>query len=458
MTTRYCGIGGNDGNSGLTWALRKLTLDGVEDTPVVAGDVCYIGPGVYRELLTVDVSGGAGTEITYIGDVTGEHTDGVGGVVRITGSDNDQTTARNNCIVSTGGEDYRTWRGLYLDMSTQNHIYVTGVSTNWIIEDCVCGQGGESAIKAENDAMADFTVRRCTFYDIKTNLYGCYFNSTGGNANSGHVVENCVFIGQMRGVGLDDTGGVTIRNCTFVGGGFCIIVIDALPGGYTAISVTNCTISSGNQAIRAVNLGEIVEDYNALSGNATDRVNVNVGGNSVTYPPLFKMSILHAGASQASGLNIAPTVLGELSQWSQIAAITGADERTVDLLGIGRPVTAAKNSWGAVQYQGQARDTGTTYDGSTAALTLPDAGRVQFKIPTADATEITISVRAYREANYAGTNPRLIIKQPGQADDTTTDAAAASQWNELTTTLTPAAPFACFRAARVVSSSNGSTE
>ena len=33
----------------------------------------------------------------------------------------------------------------------------------------------------------------------------------------------------------------------------------------------------------------------------------------------------------------------------------------------------------------------------------------------------------------------MIVKQPGQADDVTTDVAAASQWNELSTTLTPAA-------------------
>jgi hypothetical protein len=33
----------------------------------------------------------------------------------------------------------------------------------------------------------------------------------------------------------------------------------------------------------------------------------------------------------------------------------------------------------------------------------------------------------------------MIVKQPGQADSTTTDAAAAGQWNELTDTLTPAA-------------------
>jgi hypothetical protein len=58
MTLRYVGPGGNDGNSGLTWALRKLTLNGVEDTPVAAGDIVYVAPGTYREMLTVDVSGG----------------------------------------------------------------------------------------------------------------------------------------------------------------------------------------------------------------------------------------------------------------------------------------------------------------------------------------------------------------------------------------------------------------
>ena len=63
MTTRYVGKGGDDANSGLTWALRKLTLNGAEDTPVVAGDTVYVGAGTYRELLTYDVSGGAGTPI-----------------------------------------------------------------------------------------------------------------------------------------------------------------------------------------------------------------------------------------------------------------------------------------------------------------------------------------------------------------------------------------------------------
>ena len=94
MTAYYVGIGGSDANSGTSWANRKANIDSVENIPVAAGDTVYVGPGVYRETLTVDVSGTAGSPITYIADVTGQDTDGVGGLVRITGSNNDQTATR----------------------------------------------------------------------------------------------------------------------------------------------------------------------------------------------------------------------------------------------------------------------------------------------------------------------------------------------------------------------------
>jgi len=158
----------------------------------------------------------------------------------------------------------------------------------------------------------------------------------------------------------------------------------------------------------------------------------------VTYPPLFRPPLLHAGAGQVSGYRFPIPAMGELSEWSQIRAITGASERTVDLLGITRPATAAKNSWGAVQYHDVEREATTTYDGSAASIRLGDAGVHQIWVPVSNEST-TFSVYCYREADYAGTNPRMVIKQPGQADDTTTDAAAASQWNLLTTTLTPAA-------------------
>lgn len=135
MTTYYVGKGGNDGNSGLSWASRKLTLNGAEDIPVVAGDVVYVGPGAYRELLILDVDGGIGNEIAYIADVTGENTDQVGGIVRITGSLNDQSASNTHCITGNG-RDYRTFRGFFIDTATTTGIRLIGDPTNILIEDC----------------------------------------------------------------------------------------------------------------------------------------------------------------------------------------------------------------------------------------------------------------------------------------------------------------------------------
>ena len=183
-------------------------------------------------------------------------------------------------------------------------------------------------------------------------------------------------------------------------------------------------------------MGEIVEDYNTFFNNQTNRTNVNTGGNSETYPSLLVQPLLHSGASQASGFRFSWQYFMP-SEWSQVKAITGANEPSVDLFGVGRPATASKNSWGAVQFHDAEIDTGTTYNSSAASLELLDAARVQlgpFEVPNAS---INIHVKVNREANYAGVNPQLIIKQPGASDDTTVDAAAASQWNELKTTLTP---------------------
>ena len=80
----------------------------------------------------------------------------------------------------------------------------------------------------------------------------------------------------------------------------------------------------------------------------------------------------------------------------------------------------------------------TTVRTGAASLELSDAGEHQIIVPVSNEST-TISVYCYREADYTGTNPRMVIKQPGQSDRTTTDAGAASQWNQLTDTFTPAA-------------------
>jgi hypothetical protein len=58
------------------------------------------------------------------------------------------------------------------------------------------------------------------------------------------------------------------------------------------------------------------------------------------------------------------------------------------------------------------------------------------------AVSTTISLYVYREADYDATAsflPRMILRQPGQSDRTTTDTGSAAAWNQLTDTFTPAA-------------------
>lgn len=436
MPTYFVGPGGNDANSGLTWALRKLTLNGAEDVPVVAGDIVIVGPGVYRELLTIDVAGTAVNRIVYIGDVTGENTDGVGGIVYMSGSDNDQTQVRANCISASNGDDFRTFRG-FTFRHTSSHLILLIDMTDWIIEDCVFLDSGGADIRPFGDSIARIEIRRCLFLASGGNLVPFTLTAAVGVQDVDILIQNCVFICSFKGsIEIAGMGGVTARDCTFYGGSNTFRCSAAPPVGFTANHVENNLFCYGEKAISATALGEVTEDHNTFYENFTDRTNVAVGANSETYPPLFLPPVLHSGDGQDSGFKF-PWWFSELSEFSQVRAITGLNEPAIDFRGIIRPATAAKNSWGATQFFEMERATGTVRTG-VSSMVLLDAGINQMFIPIT-AEEITVEVYVQREAAYAGVNPQMIIKQPGQADRVTLDAGAAGAWNLLTDTFTPAA-------------------
>lgn len=152
MTDYYVGPGGDNSKDGLSWAERKLTLTNAEAS-LSAGDNLYIGPGRYRELVTLTESGTSGNPITYIGDVVGIYTDHVGGPVVITGADNDYSAPTRASAITIGDSneiDYRTFRGLTLEncslaLFSVNPTFDVGYLDHLIIEDCVFfnRQGGE---------------------------------------------------------------------------------------------------------------------------------------------------------------------------------------------------------------------------------------------------------------------------------------------------------------------------
>lgn len=345
MTTYYVGPGGDNAYTGTSWALRKLTLNGAEDIPVAAGDTVYVGPGTYRETLTCDVSGSAGSPITYIGDYSGAHTDGAGGVVRITGSNNDISAVRAATITATN-KNYRTFRGFLLDMAD---VFITDC-TDVIIEQCalVYGvTGGSGCILVSGASQARTTIRSC-YLDYSANQQRMIsFTHTATVDNAAHVVENCV----MRGHGHNNAaaisvvrvGGVIVRNCDIANTRFGVSLATALAAGQT-LTVNNCIIESCDLALWAVAAdGSFVENYNSIYNATTARTNVSTGANSVAYPAMRDTRWFFEAVG--GGDMLTPF---DLASYSQLLNLAGTSPSTTDMRGTS--VVGAQREWGALEY------------------------------------------------------------------------------------------------------------
>lgn len=343
MTIRYCGPGGNDASDGLSYANRKLTLNGLEDSPVAAGDVCYISPGTYRELLTCDVSGSSGSPITYIGDYTGANTDGIGGLVRITGSDNDIVGARNGCI-SVGAKNFRTFRGFSFDTPTANNpcVRIEG-GTDSIIDECSFVDHSYG-IYINGSTQARMLVSNCFFYGGAKSTIEIIHSATVDN--SAHVISNCIFVGgaatTSSAIAITRVGGITIKNINIISSYFGIYVA-AVPAAGQTITVNNSTLIGCRYAFYSASTGFIVENYNNLSNNGTDRTNVDVGANSLAYCLMYDTRWFF---EMVNGGNLVSPF--DLASYSQLINVAGTSPTAADMRGT--TVQGTQREWGALEY------------------------------------------------------------------------------------------------------------
>lgn len=358
MTTYYVGPGGSDASAGTSWGARKLTLNGAEDIPVAAGDTVYVGPGTYRESLTVDVSGSAGNLITYIGDYTGANTSGSSGVVRITGSADDIALTRANCIVGSS-KNYRTFSGFVLDLTSGDTVSMTGC-TYWTITKCHI-TGTTNGIMCTS-ACTNVTISLCYLICPLNNIsFG-----TGAGDNRAHVVENCILTGGgyvlSYGLVTNGVGGLTVRNCTMIG---CGVLSFGLSSGQLT-TVNNCIIFGSKYGLYSDSTAKFSEDYNALFKNNADRTTVTAGAHSVTRPGLFDTRWFFEAVN--GGTMITQWDLASYSTLVEYNSGTGAPSTDIR----GASAVGTYREWGALEYD-------STYDiaGGAAAgglITHPGTG------------------------------------------------------------------------------------
>lgn len=362
MATYYVGPGGNDANAGTSWALRKLTLNGAEDIPVAAGDEVVVGPGTYRELLTVDVSGTAGNVITYTADYTGARTSGTKGVVRITGSADDIALTRANCITASS-KNYRTFTGFAIDLQSQHGIALTSCD-HWTITQCNARATGVDYCPINmNHLSTNVTISRCFLYS-----YSGATVKIGTNAadNSGHIITNCIMEagpnGNSYGVLMYSVGGAVITNCTIYGAAIAGVRGLTMNVGQT-VTVNNCIVYGCNTALISDSTARFVEDYNTIFSCATSRTNVTAGANSVARPPLFDTRWFFEMVN--GGRMVTPFDLASYSQIVEYTSGTGAPSTDIR----GSSQVGSYRELGAVEY-----DSSLNIAGGGGLITHPGMG------------------------------------------------------------------------------------
>lgn len=497
MAVYFVGPGGNNSNNGLTWQTRKLTLNGAEDIPLVAGDKVYVGAGTYRELLTVDVSGGnvytsgtvsvvqgsptvdgvgtswlsnvgpdyifqstvlasgndgvttlltgtshvftsaagnfqqghigltirintigaffirsvssptsitfsrpdsssfvvtgttgltynvgpespydilrvdSDTQLTltkpwsgptlsniayttfnpirFIGDYTGQVTDGVGGMVRITGSDNDQSTTRAQCINASAARNYRVWQGFSFDMAVTNLVANVG-GIYWIVRKCIFAFHEDPTVFNNTGAtLFAITIEDCFFF-MSRQATAVQLSHSANVNNAAHIVQNCIFIGGMdRGVNSDRIGGILVRNCTFFGSSGGAVRNTTTPAVGQCITVNNCIFQGVGTGIQGGVSGDICEDFNTFFANTANRNTALTGANSLTYPALLDarwfFQMTHAGAGPYNPTQIVTPF--DVSSQSQTINLTGTYPPFNDMRST--PFFHSQRDWGALE-------------------------------------------------------------------------------------------------------------
>jgi hypothetical protein len=372
--------------------------------------------------------------IRFIADVTGANTDGVGGVVRVTGAgSNDQSVSRANCFTATSKNGI-SLTGFMCDSTSGSLINFATACSRWVIEECDIYGAPGAAVTIAGTGTSN-TIRRCIVHGgVGSPLIS--FSNGSAVDNTGQCVVNCVLEGDPNsgGIGTTRIGGILVRNCTIRGNTYGVVTLTAPTTGQ-ATRVENCVIAYNVTGIFSGTPNDMQEDYNCVFGNTTARsASIVVGAHSVAYPPVFEPMTLYGNGRYEGGRPYG-LLCAASGQKSAVADIGGVNLPATDLYGLARP-QGVSASFGAVE--GAYLPTRNDNSGDSE-YALPGRGIMDVEIPVADNTAITITatVRWTDNTNIGSKPQMLLLADYGVSQQT---ATATGTGTEETLTIGPITP------------------
>ena len=469
MATYYVSPSGSNANNGLgpdaSHASNKpwLTIGkALGAAGIASGDTVYIGPGTYREVVTVAMTS-AVAETSVLGDPGNaqgfKNGSGVllnpAEVVWTAYTTSDTTAPNASSTLDLSGRDYLTFKYLSFVGGSGNPAIVeslTETSTNINFTECLFNQGYNFSARLIRIVCAagvslNWTISRCIKFSGSSSFVDITLKtSASADYDANITLLNVVSVGptnfvQVTGSGADAFygGGVHVINCTVIACASILRTNSALLSTSIPCTVSNSICISGSTAtcIVANTSGQITETYNLLVGTAT-HTNVTPGTGTVSdgsYSALFQL-----GQENIVGSVPKPYLMPTKS--SPVLGFGGSSPPSVDMLNKPRPGGGQSSLVAVGAYERDntfGQETITVRSGSNA-ISITGPGTQDFHLPV-DAVSTTVTVYVRWDGTYTGTKPQMKVLNGGEcgvADASTTATGSSGAWEQLSLNFTPA--------------------